>query len=84
MKGTKNLRDSKNKQDHSKLSNKISKKDFAPRNYQSVTFEILLTATTGFVMSVCLAAWLAGWPPIRLPAWNTFAPTGRIFMKFDI
>jgi len=48
---------------------KISKTDSAPRNLQSVVFEILRTATIGFVMSVCLSVcmhiWLAGRPSVR-------------------
>jgi len=36
----------------------------------------LRKATISFVMSVC--------PSAHLSAWNNFAPTGRIFMKFVI
>jgi hypothetical protein len=40
----------------------------------------LQQVTVSFVMSVCLAGWLASCPF----AWNNSAPTGWIFMKFDI
>jgi hypothetical protein len=33
-------------------------------------------ATFNFVMSGCV--------PVRPSAWNNLAPTGRIFMKFDV
>jgi len=36
--------------------------------------------TISLVMRVCLSVCL----PVRLSAWNNSAPTGRIFMKFDI
>jgi len=39
-------------------------------------FAKLRTATISFVMSVC--------PSVRRSAWINSAPTGRIFMKFDI
>jgi len=39
-------------------------------------FEKLRRATINFVMSVR--------PSVRPPAWNTSAPIGQIFMKFDI
>ena len=39
-------------------------------------FEELQNATISFIMSVHL--------PVCPSAWNNLAPTGRIFMKFDI
>jgi len=39
-------------------------------------FAIMQKATVSFVMSVCLSG--------RLSAWKNSAPTGRIFIKFDI
>ena len=42
----------------------------------SCAFEKLQEATISVVVPVCLS--------IRLSAWNNSAPTGRIFMKFDI
>jgi len=44
----------------------------AVRTEYSDAFEKLRKTTVSFIMSV------------RLTAWNNSAPTGRIFMKFDI
>ena len=45
-------------------------------------------ATISFVTSICLAVCLSTCLPnrtsVRLSAWNNSAPTGRIFMIFDI
>ena len=49
---------------------------WVPQRLFSGAFEKLRRATICFVKHVS--------PPVRLPAWNTSAPTGRIFMKFDI
>ena len=40
------------------------------------TFAKLRKVTISFVMSVS--------PPVCLSAWNSSAPTGQIFIKFDI
>jgi hypothetical protein len=40
------------------------------------TFEKFRKATISFFISICL--------PVCPSAWNNLAPTGRIFMKFDI
>ena len=62
---------------------KISKTDSAPRNLQSVVFEILRTATIGFVMSVCLSVcmhkWLAGRPSVR----PSVCPYGTPWLSLD-
>ena len=40
------------------------------------TFATIRIATISFVMSVCVSA--------RPPTWNSLAPGGRIFTKFEI
>ena len=40
--------------------------------------------TVIFVMSVCLSVDLSFLPSFHPSAWSSSAPTGRIFVKFDV